>query len=699
MALTDDFTIRDDFPPADYDQWRAIVETDLKGAPFEKKLVTHTYEGIDLEPLYSRKDFPGDTDPFGFPGLPPFVRGSLPLEAVQTGLDLRQEHAHPDLKATNRAILEDLAGGVTSVLLRLDTAASGGWDIDQAAAELLDHPSGLLAYCIDDLDAALEGSRLELVGVALDAGASFLPAAALLAALWQRRGTNSEQARGAFNADPMAVLASTGELPYSPESAVAQLADLAHWTSKNLGQVTSVAVDTSPYHHAGATAAQDLAFGLATGVEYLRAMTNAGLDIDAAARQILFRISLGTHHFLAIGKLRAARRLWWQVIESCGGSGASGGMRIHARTSNRVLTRRDPYVNILRNSASVFAAYIGGAQIITSVPFDHVVSLPDELSRRAARNTFLVLQEEGQLSRVVDPAGGSWFLDKITDDLAQKAWPIFQEIERQGGMWAALRSGWVSDQIDASYGQRAKDIARRKEPITGISEFPNPTEERTEHAPLDLPALRAAASERVSSARTRGGTTEKLTAAADVVASAAQGATIGQLASALGFHKSALRMQPLEARGFAEPFEELRDAADAWQASHGHRPRVFLANMGPVAHHTARATYSMNFFEAGGFEVISNNGFQSDTEASAAFAASGASIAVICSSDKLYPEFVPGVARRLKEAGARSVVLAGNPGENEAAWREVGVDRFIYVKCDVLATLREMLQEEGVLPA
>jgi methylmalonyl-CoA mutase len=539
---------------------------------------------------------------------------------------------------------------------------------------------------------------LELIGVALESGAAFLPAAGLLTALWRRRGIAPEQARGAFHADPLAALASKGELPCSAKTALSELADLTRWTSQTFGQVTAVGVDTSPYHHAGATSAQDLAFAMATGVEYLRAMTGAGLDIDAAARQMLFRMSLGTHHFLAIGKLRAARRLWWQVVESCGGSASAGRMKIHARTSNRVLTRRDPHVNILRNSASVFAACLGGAEIITSVPFDSLVGLPDELSRRVARNTLLILQEEGHLHRVVDPAGGSWFLDTIADNLALKAWPIFQEIERQGGMLAALASGWVSEQIDASYGQRAKDIARRKEPITGVSEFPDVGEERVEHVPSDLSAVRPASAERVRSARAKNKKVEKLTTAADVVEAAARGATLGQLAEALGFQQTSTRILPLEARGFAEPFEALRDAADAWQAGHERRPRVFLANMGPIAHHTARAAYSKNFFEAGGFEVITNDGFQDDAAAAAkAFAESGATIAVICSSDKLYPELVPSVARQLKAAGARSVVLAGNPAENEAAWREAGVDRFIFIKCDVLATLREMLQEEGVL--
>jgi methylmalonyl-CoA mutase len=175
--------------------------------------------------------------------------------------------------------------------------------------------------------------------------------------------------------------------------------------------------------------------------------------------------------------------------------------------------------------------------------------------------------------------------------------------------------------------------------------------------------------------------------------------SLGQLARALGFHFGPMLIPPLAPHPFAEPFEELRDASDAWQAAHGRRPRVFLANMGPVAHHTARATYSKNFFEAGGFEVAGNDGFKDADAAARAFAASGATVAVLCSSDKLYPEVVPQVVPKLKTAGARSIVLAGNPGANEADWRAAGVDRFIFIKCDVLGTLREMLREEGVLTA
>jgi methylmalonyl-CoA mutase len=376
-------------------------------------------------------------------------------------------------------------------------------------------------------------------------------------------------------------------------------------------------------------------------------------------------------------------------------------MRIHARVSKRVLTLRDPHVNLLRNTVACFAAGVGGAEAITSVPFDAAAGLPDGPARRIARNTLLVLQEEAHLHRVIDPPGGSWYLDWLTNQVAEKAWAVFQEVERRGGMLRALCDGWVAQQIDSAFAPRAKNLARRKEGITGVSEFPNVGEAPVVRPAPDRAALRDVAIQRVASARRDSPALTALPWAAKRVATAVdaaeKGASLGQLASALGFHVEPTVIPPLTPHPFAEPFEELRDSSDAWRAAHGKRPRVFLANMGPVAHHTARATYAKNFFEAGGFEVVDNDGFKDADATAKAFAASGATVAVICSSDKLYPDVVPQVAPKLKAAGARSIVLAGNPGANEAAWRAAGVDRFVFIKCDVLATLRDMLREEGVL--
>jgi methylmalonyl-CoA mutase len=693
--------IADDFPPVQYDTWRAAVEDELKGVPFDRKLVTHTYEGIDIQPVYTLRDRLSGDDPSGFPGAAPFIRGSSPLGHVLSGVDLRQEHAHPDLEATNNAILADLQGGVTSLLLRLDRATRCGFRVDDPGADAIAGVDGMMAYDVDDFQAALQNVQLELVDIAVDAGAAFLPAAATLAALWQRRGITPDNARGAFNADPLATLAAEGQLPTSVESSLSQLAQLARWTLETYPKVIAVSVDTSPYHDSGATAAEDIAFSMATAVQYLRAMTDGGLNASEAANQILFRMSLGTHHFLAIAKLRAARQLWSRILEAC--SAKPAGMQIHARTSNRVMTQRDPYVNLLRNSVSVFAALLGGADCITSLPLDHAAQLPDDFSRRIARNTVLILQEESHLHRVLDPAGGSWFIESLTNDLAKNAWSIFQQIERQGGMLTALQSGWVSQQIDTAYAPRAKDIAKRKEGITGVSEFPNLNEERVQHSPPDIKTLHKAAKHRVASNNSSVPIPETITpdgyAMSTIVATAAAGATLGQLGAAIGFDPGTTKIKAIESHAFAQPFEELRDASDAWVESHGKRPQVFSANLGPVAHFTARATYAKNFFESGGFEVLTSDGFSNATAAAEAFRHSGAPIAVICSSDKLYADMAAPVASALKAAGAQTVILAGNPGENETAWTQSGIDQFIYIKCDVLGTLRDLLRQQKVLPS
>ncbi|MCA9247689.1 MAG: methylmalonyl-CoA mutase small subunit [Planctomycetales bacterium] len=698
--LPANFTIKDDFPAVAYDEWRTLVDADLKGGSFERRLVAHTYEGIEIQPLYARSDVPDTEDPHGLPGFAPFRRGASFLGASASGWELCAEHAAPKLAETNSAILEDVQGGACSLLLRLDRAACQGLDPDDAAAAQLAGTDGLMAYHLDDFDAALQHVDVGKVAVALEAGAAFLPAAAILSALWRRREVDAKQARGAFGADPFAALASAGQLPYAIDSGLEQVADLAAWTHEHLPQVTPVAVNTSVYHDAGATATQDIAFALATGVAYLRAMTSAGLEVGAAARSIRFSFRLGTHHFRAIAKLRAARRLWSRVVEVCGGEEASQAMRIHAGVGRRVLTCRDPYVNLLRNTATVFAAGVGGAESISSAAFDSTYRLPDRFSRRIARNTLLVLQEEAHLNRVVDPAGGSWFLESLTDQMATKAWALFQEIEQRGGMAAVLESGWIAEQIEQAFAPRAADIARRKQPITGVSEFPDLDEPSLDRERPDYEALRQSAVARIVKSRPANSRSldesngRRVTA---TVAAATGGASLGQLARALGFTDNAITISPIPPRPFAESFEALRDASDAWLAETGQRPHIFLANMGPIAQHTARATWSKNFFSAGGFAAPSNDGFANASDAVAAFAASGAKIAVICSSDRLYPEIVPELARRLKEAGARSVILAGKPAENESAWRDSGVNRFIYLGCDVLGTLTDLLREEGVL--
>jgi len=647
-----------EFDTPTWDDWKAVVEKALKGAPFEKKLFSQTYENIQVRPVYTGDDWKGAA---GLPGMAPYTRGVRASGSVQ-GWDIRQLHAHPDPVAGNNAILEDLERGVTSLLIRFDKAARSGLGPDgEGAGE-----DGAMIYSVEDLEALLDGVQLDLAPVALEGGAAFSAAAQLLKDAWSRAGLKNDQVEGAFGADPLGVLATEGTLPQGLKTALKQMAELAGDTAKSYPNVQAVRVNTEPYYSAGASDAQDLACALATGVAYLRAMTDAGLSTDQAMGEIVFSIPTGTDFFMGIAKLRAARKLWGKVAESCGAKDAA--MTLHAMTARRVMSKRDPWVNMLRTTVTCFAGGIGGADAVTVLPFDAALGLPDGLARRIARNTQIILQEESNVARVIDPAGGSWYLEQLTDQMAAQAWTFFQEIEKQGGMADVLASGWLAEQIEMVHVVRMNNIARRKDALTGVNEFPNIQEKDVVRETVDIAVVKKAATER---------------AGAETIASLFEGG-------------AATTITPMPAHRLPEEFEALRDASDAYQAKTGSRPKIFLVNLGKVAQHTARASYAKNFFEAGGIETISNDGFFDADAAAKAFEESDAEVAILCGGDAQYEEMVADFAPAIKGSGAKTLFLAGHPGEKIKEYKKAGVDAFIGVGSNVLEILKSTLSDLGV---
>jgi methylmalonyl-CoA mutase len=514
---------------------------------------------------------------------------------------------------------------------------------------------------------------------------------------------------GGFNADPLKALMRDGALPMPLDTALAQMADLAHWTLRNAPQMRAVEVSTAPYHNAGASAVADVAFAIATGTEYLRVLTESGLAIDDAARQISFSMALGCRFYLATAKIRAARRLWADVVAACGGGAEAQRMVLRVSTGRRVMTTRDQTLNILRNTVACYAGAIGVADIITTTPFDAPTGLPTADARRNARNTHHILKEECNLAQVIDPAGGSWYIEWYTDVIAKNAWALFQQVEAQGGMLKAAQAGWVAAQIKPTEAAREKDIGTRKVEVVGISEHATLTENDQNQEQPDFTALATAATQRLTAWRQQHPGPAGLAALAGLkpgdgsltaaaVLAADGGATLGQIARALTKPGAVAAVTtPLAVHPYDAAFEALRDAATAFAASHGNqRPRVYLAGIGSIAEQAARKGYAADFFTAGGFEVVAAEMKFDIAAAVAAFTASGAKIAVICSTDKQYAAVLAELAPKLKEAGARNIVLAGNPGPSETAWRALGVDAFIYVRCDVIGTLWSLLHAEGV---
>ncbi|WP_116453348.1 methylmalonyl-CoA mutase subunit beta [Blastococcus litoris] len=601
-----DLALAAEFEAATRDQWRELVAGVLRKAgreelpdPVEDALSRTVATGVRVAPLYTAEDVADLPAAVGVPGLAPFVRGSRagadPESGVPGGWDVRQRHAHPDVAVTKEAIAADLENGVTSLWLVV----------------------GEGAVPAQELGAVLSDVYLDLAPVAVTGG---LPAAEAFLDLVE--GRDDLAPGGSLGLDPLAVHAATGE----PQD-LAGLADVARRATAHRG-LRAVVVDATVFHDAGASVVEEIGCSLAAGVAYLRALTGGGLGVDEAFGQLEFRYPATADQFTTIAGLRAARRLWDRVGEVSGAAPEARAQRQHAVTSSVMTTKRDPWVNMLRTTVACFAAGVGGADVVTVQPFDAALGLPDSFSRRIARNTQSLLVEEGHLARVLDPAGGSWYVESLTDQLAQAAWDWFTEIERAGGLAAALDSGLVRDRLAAAWDERAKRLATRAEAITGVSEFPNLAEK--------LPAR-------------------------EPYAWSAPGGGLPRVRA-------------------AQEFEALRDAADAAET----RPAVYLATIGPIAKHTARATFAGNLFQAGGLGTPSGDG-------ASGLAGAGTTVACICGTDEDYAESAAALAAELRAAGATSVWLAGKPDLGVD-----GVDGYVFAGCDALDVLRTAHEQLGV---
>jgi methylmalonyl-CoA mutase len=614
-SVNDDLRLAADFAPATYDDWRKLVDGVLKGAPFEK-LVGKTYDGLKIEPIYTR------------------TRNRAPIagRAAARPWQVVQRIDHPDAVMANAQALHDLENGATG----LEIEFAGG--------------PGARGFGV--ADATRETLTKLFEGVFFDAGISIAlnpvvgreNAGTVLADIIEARGANPADVDLRINYQALTTMAARGAAP-SPWS------EMAMPFAKVVGDLIGrgfkgpfVLADGRPIHDAGGSEVQELAFALAVAVAYLRMLEAGGMALDIASKAISFRLCADADQFLTMAKFRALRLLWARVEESCGLTARP--TFIAAETSWRMLTQRDAYVNMLRATMATFSAGLGGADAITVLPHTLALGLPDTFARRAARNTQLVLLEESNLSKVSDPAAGSGGIETLTQQLCEAAWALFQETEKAGGVFASLEQNLIQRSVAATRAMREANIARRKEVLTGASEFPNLHEAHV--AVLDVkPAVLAPL--------------------------AAPKITFDALA-------------PIR---LAVPFERLRDRSDEMLKARGSRPKVFLANLGTAADFTARATFAKSFFETGGIEAVDTSGFTDPAALAAAFKSSGAALACLCSSDKIYTEQAAAAAKALQTAGARHIYLAGRPGEQEAELRAGGVNDFVFAGGDVLATLQQ----------
>jgi methylmalonyl-CoA mutase len=670
------------FPPVTKSEWVAKVEADLKGASFDG-LRSEPPGGPVLEPLYSAEDAEGTGSP-GVPGAFPFIRGAAPLG----GWVIRQEYDEPRPSVCKEMIQRDLDRGVEAILLRLGSRR------------------GCRVLTIDALDELLGALDLRRTSVDLDGGPDALATASGLLAVAHRRGVPYDELAGCFGFDPVFLLASEGAVEGGLQARFAEMADLASWCSQHAPGLRAVGVSSDPWDSSGASVSQELAYTIATGLEYLRRLTDAGLSVDQAARQIRFSYAVSSDFFTQIAKLRAARWLWAKVVQTAGGEPTSAAMHIHARTSRFTKTQRDPWVNMLRATAECTAAVFGGAQSIATLPFDSAIGSADELSQRVARNTQVVLREESHLGKVADPAGGSWFVERLTDSLARDAWEALRSIEAAGGVVSALGSGKLVDSVARVGDEREKSICKRKTPIVGVSEFPNLGEQQIEREPvsdkeiqtllkaslesLELAVHRDRLLELSRKVRDEGRALGDLTKAC--LDASTQGADMYSLATVLQHGQPDFHVEPMLQWRAAEIWEHLRDRSDRAAA----RPLAFFANLGSIPSHKARSTWAQNLLAAAGIEAVTNDGFEDPHAMASAWKDSSTSAAVVCGSDKDYGEMLEPAVAALKKAGCPVVLVAGRPGDREGALRELGVSEFVFVGADVLSAMTRVLDAMGV---
>lgn len=704
--------LREEFPAPSYEEWRSVVDKDLKGAPYEKKLVWKTHEGIAVEPLYRAEDLEGISHLGTLPGFEPYVRGTYPLSSVSPNWQIRQDCLLASPEGVNQAVRDGIARGQTAIAIRLDDAARRGLDGDAPEARELAGRGGTTLSSINGMRLALQDIELEKWPVTFRTGSAALPVLAMLVALADERGLDRRMLTGAVECDPVRSLAKTGTVRGSMDLQYREMAEIVAFCAKECPGIRGVMANSHVYHGAGASATQELAYVLAAAVEYLRALTERGISVDHAAQSIVFSVSVSTNMFMEIAKLRAARLLWSRIVKAFGpGSEASGKMFLHARTSTWTKAKLDPYNNMIRTSIEGFAAAVGGADSIYIAPFDETIGRPDDFGMRVARNQQLLLREEVHLDRIVDAAGGSYYVEALTDSVAQEAWKLLQEVEQQGGLVEAMKAGSVQKAIGEVRARKEAMIAQRRESIVGVSNYANPSERKIEKGHIareEFLARRRERLHRLKSMRKNSDVRNQLgmmtNACADgevgtllpvAVKAAALGATIGEMTAALtaATEGTAPQVEKLPGRRASMPYEDLREQAEKYRDEHGHLPRILLAGMGPLGMRRARADFCHGFFSAGGFETVEPAAFKDAAEIPAAVAEHQALLVVVCSADEEYSAIVPAAAGALKDAGAKaSLWVAGYP-ETVEDLKKAGAAGFVHIRANQLETLQGLQKD------
>lgn len=684
-----------EFPEHTYEQWHQAAEQLLKGASFEKLLVSKTYEDITIQPIYRSDDIANLAHRMHLPGSGSHVRGSHPNGFLKSGWEVSQELITRCPAKFNRIALEGLHGGQSE--LNIPVASIPAACMERRLQPACASASGLILKNLTSLHTALADIDLGAISCFWRAGSNTIAVAALYFAAAQQRGLDPASLRGCFANDPLGDLARHGQLDDGLANRLDHLAALTRFASAHAPKIQTVVVQGDVYHNGGGSATQELGYAIATLVSYIDELQARGIAPATAFQHVRICLAVGSDYFMEIAKLRAARWLVSKVAAAYGV--ADPNIHIHASTSRWNKTTYDAHTNMLRVTAEAFAAVVAGVDSLHIGPYDEPVGAGDEFSRRIARNIHIILREECGLDRVIDPAGGSNYIEWLTDQVAARSWEIFQDVEALGGILAGLQSGSVQAAVAAISNAKLQNIRRRKDKVVGSNMYPDlkgkklaPTPATAPHHPPCAPTSSCGFQPQAASSESA--------LVTEAIAAAINGASTADLAAGCqaAAPPAALTIQPVPQRRAAEEFEALRDASAAFADTTGAPPAILQLNIGPSGRYRLRADWTASFFEAAGFAVDGSRDFKSIEDAAQAAASGQATIAVITSDDATYLESVAPLATAVKAARPDlTLLVAGAPGDNETAWRAAGVDHFVNVRSNNYELNHALLAKAGVI--
>ncbi len=680
---------------ATLEDWRALASKDLKGADPDT-LVWTTPEGIDVKPLYTAADT-ADLDVDTLPGFPPYTRGVRATMYTGRPWTIRQYAGFSTAEESNAFYRRNLAAGQQGVSVAFDLATHRGYDSDHPRVEGDVGKAGVAIDSVEDMKILFDGIPLEKMSVSMTMNGAVLPVLACFIVAGEEQGVETGQLSGTIQNDILKEFMVRNTYIYPPEPSMRIVADIIGYTAEHMPRFNSISISGYHMQEAGATAEQELAFTIADGAEYVRAARSKGLDVDAFAPRLSFFFAIGMNFFMEVAKLRAARLLWHRVMSGFGAQNPKSLMlRTHCQTSGVSLTEQDPYNNVVRTTVEALAAVLGGTQSLHTNAFDEALGLPTDFSARIARNTQLILQEETGVPNVVDPLGGSYYVEALTEELAETAWSIIQEVEDLGGMTKAVASGMPKLRIERSAAERQARIDRGKEVVVGVNRYVADDAEQVDVLSIDnADVLRQqkAKLERIRSTRDQAACDAALAALTDgargeanllalSVDAARARATVGEISDAMesvfGRHRADVRtIAGVYAKGYEgdAEFEKIQRQVADLATQMGRRPRMLVVKMGQDGHDRGAKVIATAFADLG-FDVDVGPLFQTPAEAARDAVENDVHVVGVSSQAAGHRTLVPQLIEALADAGADDVlVVCGGviPPQDHALLRDAGV--------------------------